>query len=713
MRRARWPGAFAVAALFFLLPACQSVPPVGLHPQRTGLLPDVARYEQAHRDSLLLRHNLADLQRSFPQELLTASSPSPWVLDRLRRHKREYFGVREVLFDVALLNASAIVETPEGHKLRSILLRASVSLLAGTDLVANFRAVGAILADRPAPRAMWNAAEPEQGIPPGSWDLALDVARNTAYQDLFKEAVERLKAYQPLLEAYREAGDESFLVLYPRGVAPALDEAEEGYAFLRARPGEPEELDQDEAEVRLLVERSKRVRAAWVVAGPMLREAIERDGGLIRGDVHVRLLATKREYLDLRERLYALSFKHAMKVTRPDLPYTRAFRMRAIGISLLAAVTLYGNAHHAQAEFLAIPGVRALLNQGDPALGIPPRFWDDVEREFARPEYRRLLEAGLAVFEREVNRPEAGSAGEEAFLSYVGREIAATVVIAEIRGEPYPLTMVRTLRYYVGRILELPGAALEAGKAGLSGGVGGLGRALGVGDVLGSLALRRGKLFGQPRWARFLRDRLEPGDLLVDRSPFTLTYQLIPGYFGHVALYVGTTEDLKRLELVTHPFVAPYLNDVAAGKTIIEALRTGTRIAGIEEFLNLDDLAILRPKRARIPHAHVLRAIALAFSHIGKQYDFRFDNNTWETIVCSELAFLTYVEVPWVYAKVLSSYTITPDDVAVFAGSGASRPFELVAFVRDGEIVHDRMTGVLDEASYIRVLGRRYDSAVR
>lgn len=710
MRGAGRRGSFAVAALLVLLPACQHMPPARLAPEGTGVFPDVGRHEQAHRESLVLRRTLADLQRSFPQEVLAEGSPSPWFLDRLRQHKREYFAVRETLFDVAFLNASAIVEAPEGRDLRSILLRTSLSLLAGADLAANFRAIAAMLADHAALRTVWNEAEPEHGIPPASWDLALQVVGNVGYQDLFKEALQRLKAHRLLLDAYREAGDESFLILYPHGIDPALDEAEESYAFLRARPGEPEALDQDEAEIRLLVERSKRMRAAWAVGGPMLREAIDRDAGLIRGDVHVRVLAMKGEFLGLRERLYMLAFRHAMKVTRADLPYAHAFRMRAMGISLLAAVTLFENAHQAQTLLLAIPGVRALLNQGDPALGIPPRFWDEIEREFARPEYRRLLEAGLSAFERELSRPDVGPIGEDAFLSYVGREIAASAAIAAIRGEPYPLAMARSLRYYVDRILELPGEALGAATAGLSRGLGGLARMLGVSA---SLELRKGKLFGQPRWARFLRDRLEPGDILVDRSPFTLTYQFIPGYFGHVAVYVGTMEDLKRLEVMTHPFVVRHAKEVAAGKTIVEALRDGTRISSIEEFLNVDDLAILRPKRDKIPHAHVVRAIALAFSHIGKKYDFRFDNNTWETIVCSELAFLTYLDVPWTYAKVLSSYTITPDDVAIFAGSDPSRPFELIAFVRDGEIVHDRVTRVLNEQAYVRTLGTRYASTPR
>ena len=96
----------------------------------------------------------------------------------------------------------------------------------------------------------------------------------------------------------------------------------------------------------------------------------------------------------------------------------------------------------------------------------------------------------------------------------------------------------------------------------------------------------------------------------------------------------------------------------------------------------------------------MLQAIALAFTHIGKKCDFGFDTNTWDTIVCSELAFQTYVNVRWPFGKTLGSYTISPDDVAVMASSNAPLPFELISFVHDGEVVSDVLSGVDGEKIY-------------
>jgi hypothetical protein len=76
--------------------------------------------------------------------------------------------------------------------------------------------------------------------------------------------------------------------------------------------------------------------------------------------------------------------------------------------------------------------------------------------------------------------------------------------------------------------------------------------------------------------------------------------------------------------------------------------------------------------------------------------------------VCSELAFQTYVDVRWWMGRMLTSYTIAPDDVALFAGADPSRPFELVTFIHHGRVVHDRATGQLGEGRYPELLGRKY-----
>ena len=693
----RPPALWAAVALLLVLPGCQTITLPPSHSE-AGIPPhEIARYADAHQRSVFLRTNLGELSRIVRQQLLEGGFAAPETLERIRDSRREYFALRETLFEIAFLHASAIVQVPTPENLYSVLLRSSLALLAGTDLVDNFHAAAGALSDVPVLPEVWNEADPAHGIPAGGWKISLQSYRNTRYLDLFKLAIERLEENRRGLEGFRKEGDPNLLALYPHGVAATLRQAEQSYLLARARLA-LEDLGQDEREVRALVERSASQRSGWAASAPPLRQAIERDGGLIRGRVHVQVQTAKREFLDLREALYRMAFKHAEKLTRPDIPYPRDFRLRAIGISLLAAIALYENARLVETQFLTIPGVRDLLNQGDPALGIRPGFWDNIEREFVRVEYRNLLEAGIQAMEQEQALADTSRTVDDPFLVYVSQQILASAALHEIRGEDTNIRIGRALRYYAKQVAGLWEGTLKGG---------GLAFSKGFGNLMGAFEFRKGKLFGQGDWVQFLRERLQPGDLLLEKTPFRLTDKFIPGHFGHVALYVGTEAELRELGLHTHPWVIPHLVQVAQGRMIVEALRDGTQINTFEHFLNIDDLAILRPKQARIPDADVVLAIALAFSHIGKQYDFAFDSNTWDSIVCSELAFQTYVNVPWAIGKVLHSYTIAPDDVASLGGLDPSQPFELIAFIHDGRVVHDKATGLQQETLYSQLLGRR------
>ena len=696
--RRRMASATLLLIILFLI-ACQHTPSSRLESDVVPEPPvEIDGFLQARQRSQALRTQLEVLPRGVREQFLRDAHPSEDLLTHLRVLKREYFAVRESLFETAFLHASAIVERPEERTLPSVLVRTSLALMAGVELLRNLHAVAAVLSNSSACRLAWEEADPEAGIPAQSWELSLQAYRNTGYQDLFRGGIQRLTLHRSLLEAYAKSGDGRVRALYPAGVDAALEAAEQVSSLMLARLA-GEDLGQDEREVRGLVETSRLLRADWVATGSVLQEAIARDGGLIRGPVHTKIQEAKREYLDQREALYRIAFKHVSKLTRHEIPYPRAFRLRAVGISLLAGVMLYENARIVQVHILTMPGVRSLLNQGDPSLGVPPGFWDNIEREFVRIEYRDLLEAGIRVIEGEQRCQNLSGVGEDPFLTFVSRELSASEAMSEIRGESPELRMGRTLRYLLERLYLRGRDTLAQGEAVVS---------MGVGNLLGAFELRKGKLFGQRPWVDFVQERLQPGDLLVEKTPFRLTDKFIPGHFGHVAMYVGTEDQLRALGLLDHPWVSRYRSQIARGHTIVEALRSGTQLNSIERFLNVDDLAILRPKPEKLSSADVAQAVALAFSHVGKRYDFNFDANTWDTIVCSELAFHTYIHVRWPVHRIITSYTISPDDVAVLAGSDGGWPFRLVAFIHDGQLVHDQASALDGEALYNRLLRGRY-----
>lgn len=124
---------------------------------------------------------------------------------------------------------------------------------------------------------------------------------------------------------------------------------------------------------------------------------------------------------------------------------------------------------------------------------------------------------------------------------------------------------------------------------------------------------------------------------------------------------------------------------------MVEALRSGVQLNLLGRFLNIDDLAVLRPRA--LPPEEAGRVVLRALRQVGKAYDFNFDVETTDRIVCSELVYLTHTEVAWPTAKALGRATISPDNVVEKALNGG--PLEVVALYHDGRSVGEDPLPVL------------------
>ena len=101
------------------------------------------------------------------------------------------------------------------------------------------------------------------------------------------------------------------------------------------------------------------------------------------------------------------------------------------------------------------------------------------------------------------------------------------------------------------------------------------------------------------------------------------------------------------------PKVIPYHKVIRSGASIVEALRTEVEVNSVEHFSNIDDFALLRlqnPPSKLKQQQMVLRA----FEQIGKSYDFGFDVESSERIVCSELLYIIYDQVEFKTSQILS-----------------------------------------------------------
>lgn len=184
------------------------------------------------------------------------------------------------------------------------------------------------------------------------------------------------------------------------------------------------------------------------------------------------------------------------------------------------------------------------------------------------------------------------------------------------------------------------------------------------GNIAGAIRWRSGFLFKNDEALKNASDKLLPFDIMIEKSPFVLTDKFIPGHYGHVAVYLGTKKQLEEVGMWNHPSIVKYHEDIESGKVILEAVRSGVRLNSVEEFLNIDELTIMRKEDGLKNPELMIEEITRGMDQIGKAYDFNFDIETLDKIVCSELIYIFYGNVHWPTHYRVGRATITPDDVA-------------------------------------------------
>ena len=184
------------------------------------------------------------------------------------------------------------------------------------------------------------------------------------------------------------------------------------------------------------------------------------------------------------------------------------------------------------------------------------------------------------------------------------------------------------------------------------------------GNIAGNIKWRKGYFYNNNSALILAQKNLRPMDVILEKSPFVITDKFIPGHFGHVALYLGTKEQLLEHGLWLHPSIAPYHHDIENGKVILEAVRSGLRLNTLENFLNIDEMVIMRKSDALDSVDLIIEQLTRGLDQLGKKYDFNFDISTIDKIVCSELIYMVYGAVKWPTVYRLGRPTVTPDDIS-------------------------------------------------
>jgi hypothetical protein len=317
-------------------------------------------------------------------------------------------------------------------------------------------------------------------------------------------------------------------------------------------------------------------------------------------------------------------------------------------LAFAAAALLVDAARFLRESFHRVAVVRRKLDEADPIHGIPPRMYDDVQKSLTSPYHAWHLWQATRFYQKHRKELEnaADASGLEPLIAIIDRLLA--------RLRPSLWLYVRTRLRVRGRR-----ALRHVGRDVFGRGVYALQTAVGCG--MAEVFVRPGHAPSLPQPIReTVVQLLRPGDVLVVRKEFAATNYFLPGYWPHAALYVGRSPDLIAHGIADHEYVRPRLiqvtsmtplsgvlapderhawSDSAEHPCVLEAMKDGVKLRSINSPLNSDSFVVIRPL---LDKAQIGCALAQAFMHEGKAYDFDFDFCASSRLVCTEVVYRAY-----------------------------------------------------------------------
>lgn len=423
-----------------------------------------------------------------------------------------------------------------------------------------------------------------------------------------------------------------------------------------------------------------------------LRDKLDRGEALSGRDLQ-RLNEGAARMIEMRAALFRISYAHECWLDDPVAvdPAEGALQATGIAMSLSSALLLYDNYVSAISLVRSDSRLRQHLNRSDTGFSIGSNELNHMAASFADPVNRDRVRRGLLWFET-YGRPDAAidDRSDEAYryLVHLIEQSPSRQLVREVR----PFEFFGNL---IGFLTTLTFDTVQgARKEGMHV------SSLVFGNAMGLVESRRGKLDGRAEVLSKVRQHVRAGDILLEKTPFRLTDAFIPGHFGHVAIWVGSEAELRQLGIWDHPAVRPHQAAISAGRGVVEALRSGVEMNPLRQFMNIDDLAVLRQNG--LADADRAEAIVQALRQVGKEYDFNFEVQSTDRIVCSELVYHSYVHLDWPTERHLGRVTISPDNVAVRA-TGAG-PLEVELLFHDGEEIASGRRAAMEDLVQAQVV---------
>ncbi len=362
----------------------------------------------------------------------------------------------------------------------------------------------------------------------------------------------------------------------------------------------------------------------------ILREAFGRGERTYLSELaHEEMNVMLTAYLDLRGMLLRTVWRYrganADAAAGPEVVAAQAFLT-----AYVAAAMMVETANLVHETFLDDDVAIRKINGGDEAWGLPAGIYDRFTSSLTNRSLMAPMQAATEWFENESasGRLPAGDPWEALAARAHRARPAIGRVMDRLEG--------RKLRLAVRRMRKAIDGPVQTGR------------------VIFSITLSDLRLKDRPahqglisrEQTEALRQVLRPGDILVERRNWYLTNCMLPGYWPHAALYLGTSDDLAALGVWNDPRAAHREAEFSGNDelghsfAVIEAVGEGVIFTSLEHSVGeADAVVVFRPQITEVQRRE---ALARAIRHRGKKYDFDFDFETSDVLVCTELVYRAY-----------------------------------------------------------------------
>jgi hypothetical protein len=438
-------------------------------------------------------------------------------------------------------------------------------------------------------------------------------------------------------------------------------------------------LKQEVEEFRYLAERALTLRAETITVGKAIKKKMDK-GRPLTGEDLAMINAGINEHLSLRKDLLAAAEAHECWLDGSEKELARQgvspeSRLTGVMLSLSSAMLLYDNYLLSIALFEGDGKLRRILNERDPGYAVTSAALAKVTLNYNSISNRARVRKAIKFYEKETVRFQK-TLEQKPESEYLNLLISQSPSYSMVKKWSPFYVVGRKLGFLTGVTTDTLSGMEREGVSLFS---------MVFGNAVGLVETRRGKLYKKGDVLADVSGSLLAGDILLEKTPFRLTDKLIPGYWGHAAVWVGTEAELKELGIWENPVVARNRDAIREGRLVVEALRSGVEMNSLEHFLNIDSIGVLRkPDQSREGRANT---IIQALRQVGKPYDFNFDVESKGRVYCSKLVYLSYSGIDWPTKRSLGRTTFTPDDVAVRVGKDG--PLQLITFYHDGQRVSD------------------------